>query len=99
MRVEDGRAQGAQHLGNPGPGRAGDPPDLAAGGLGECRGGGIESLVRQRIGLVQGDDARFRRESRAIGLQFVQHHPVVVGHILRGCIDQMQQDGATLDMT
>ena len=68
---------------------------LAARRVGRGRVGGLGG---QRVDLVEAEDARLVGEAGAVGLELAEDDAVVVGHGLGGAVDQVQEDGAALDV-
>ena len=92
-------AQRAQCLGYTFAGNARHHHDRAAAGLLQCFSCFGALFFVQCVDLVQNRYARFGVQPGPIRFKFIDNGPIVFGNCLRCSIDQVQQDGASFDMT
>ena len=93
-----GILQCTQELWNAKTSYPGDDVHLLAGGASE-RGAARSDFARRHcIRLVQGDQFWLFREAAAIGAQLLSNGAPCIGNVAGCAVDQMEQNGAALDV-
>ena len=97
-RRVDGVLQDAEDFRDALAGGAGQQIDRAAGGFPKGRHAGGGFRWGHGIGLVQSDDFGLFGQTTAVGRHFAADGAPGFDHVPGGAVDQVQQDGAALDM-